>query len=105
MTIDGFKQSLRTGDQPVGLTDALHALWHDARGEWDEAHAIAQADSGRECSRVHAYLHRREGDESNARYWYARAQYPPVTSSLEEEWESLVHEFLATTFDDKSEMP
>jgi len=39
---------------------------------------------------VHAYLHRKEGDESNAAYWYRRAgeQYRRV--KLEEEWRALV---------------
>jgi hypothetical protein len=45
---------------------------------------------------VHAYLHRKEGDASNAGYWYRRARKPPVQSSLEQEWleiaESLLRE-------------
>lgn len=40
--------------------------------------------------RVHAYLHRKEGDPSNAAYWYRRAGIGPFTGSLAEEWETLV---------------
>ncbi len=41
---------------------------------------------------MHAYLHRKEGDLSNARYWYARAGRPVAGGTLEAEWEALVHE-------------
>jgi hypothetical protein len=39
---------------------------------------------------VHAYLHRKEGDESNARYWYARANTLISNQTLSEEWAALV---------------
>lgn len=60
--------------------EALLALWCEARGDWERAHALAQA-AGEGMDRaqaragcwVHAYLHRVEGDEGNAGYWYARA--------------------------------
>lgn len=57
--------------------DAALALWCEARGDWDRAHALAQraGDAGRrEGDWVHAYLHRVEGDLGNAGYWYARAR-------------------------------
>ncbi len=61
--------------------EALLALWCEARGDWDRAHALAQhvGDHGaggeaRAGCWVHAYLHRVEGDEGNAGYWYARAR-------------------------------
>lgn len=56
--------------------DALWALWLEARGDWDGAHVAAQraGDAGDAAGDwVHAYLHRVEGDEGNAGYWYARA--------------------------------
>ena len=45
-------------------------LWHDAL---EESHAIAQAIITSSGSLWHAILHRREGDYSNAKYWYERA--------------------------------
>jgi hypothetical protein len=44
-------------------------LWHDFL---DEAHKIAQDDESAEGSWLHAIVHRREGDFSNSKYWYAR---------------------------------
>lgn len=43
-------------------------------GDWDGAHAIAQADEEDAASCwLHAVLHRIEGDDWNSRYWYRRA--------------------------------
>jgi hypothetical protein len=75
----------------------LQALWHDAQGNWDEAHALAQKASSRDGDWVHAYLHRKEGDLGNAGYWYARARRPVPSGSLESEWSSLVDELMART--------
>jgi hypothetical protein len=44
---------------------------------------------------VHAYLHRVEGDLSNAGYWYRRAKRPVPEQSLEAEWQAIVSELLA----------
>jgi hypothetical protein len=51
----------------------LRALWLGLRGEWAAAHAIVQADDSADAAWVHAWLHRIEGDTSNAAYWYRRA--------------------------------
>jgi hypothetical protein len=44
-------------------------LWHDFI---DEAHKISQDIELPEGSWLHAIVHRREGDFSNSKYWYAR---------------------------------
>ena len=67
---------------PADAGPALAALWHEAHGDWARAHACAQADEGAAGSWVHAYLHRREGDTANARYWYARAGQPPPPANV-----------------------
>jgi len=54
----------------------LHALWLGLRGEWASAHEIVQSQGGPEAAWVHAWLHRIEGDEANAAYWYRRAGKP-----------------------------
>ena len=59
----------------------------EAAGDWDNAHRIAQGDSSRDGSWVHAYLHRLEGDLGNASYWYSSAGKAPPDMSLAEEWE------------------
>jgi len=71
----------------------LKALWLDASGKWKEAHAIIDPMSSRDASWVHAYLHRKEGDIWNADYWYRRADRIRPSTSLEEEWESIVRHF------------
>ena len=58
---------------PAEASSPLAALWHVAKGDWHKAHQIVQDDEGAEAAWVHAHLHRVEGDESNAGYWYARA--------------------------------
>jgi hypothetical protein len=44
---------------------------------------------------VHAYLHRLEKDDENARYWYRRAGVPVVTGGLEAEWTAIARDLLA----------
>jgi len=39
---------------------------------------------------VHAYLHRKEGDASNAEYWYRKAGRGFHRPKLGDEWEALV---------------
>ncbi len=87
MTPDELKK------QPTcdGLSLPLQALWLDASGEWHRAHEACQAADSREGDWVHAYLHRKEGDVSNARYWYMRAgrSAPPPTLPLDAEWAAI----------------
>jgi hypothetical protein len=80
---------------PPGLSGALLALWHDARGDWDRAHEAAQVDGSADGSWVHAYLHRKEGDPGNAAYWYSRARRPVSGDALEREWEAIAGELLS----------
>ena len=56
------------------FSGALRALWFAGRGEWEQAHEIAQAEDNRDGAWVHAYLHRVEGDTNNANYWYRARQ-------------------------------
>lgn len=81
---------------PDGLTTLLRALWYDGKDDWETAHNIAQDIHSEDGSWIHAYLHRKEGDHSNASYWYRRAgrQVPRVT--LSEEWENIAEELLRT---------
>jgi hypothetical protein len=85
MTLDEFRQSLCGEQPPSGLSLALVGLWWDAKGDWDRAHESAQQDEGPEGSWVHAYLHRKEGDLSNAGYWYRRARKPESRAPLDRE--------------------
>ena len=95
MTLEDFRKTLRDAAPPPGLSLALRALWFDGRGDWDHAHETAQSVDDVHGAWVHAYLHRKEGDATNAAYWYRRARQPVATESLQEEWERIVVALLA----------
>jgi len=94
MTLDEFRKSLNEPAPPVGLPQALAGLWWDATGDWKRAHESAQQDEGADGSWVHAYLHRKEGDQSNAAYWYNRAGKPVCREPLDAEWLNIVSALL-----------
>lgn len=51
-----------------------HAVELARAGEWQAAHALVQPDeTGELACWLHACLHKIEGDEANARYWYRRS--------------------------------
>ena len=93
MTFAEFRQTLTTASPPV-VAALLQSLWHDAKGNWAEAHRIAQDVSGADGAWVHAYLHRKEGDLSNARYWYRQAGKSPATDALDDEWARIASQLL-----------
>ena len=91
MTFEQFESSLNQRQPPEELSPYLTALWRDKRGDWDAAHEIVQDIDTKTAAHIHAYLHRREGDESNTRYWYRQAgETFPSGRTLDEEWRSLV---------------
>jgi hypothetical protein len=89
MTLEEFRATL-AADHPPGMRAPLLALWHDARGDWEKAHAIAQDIDDATGAWIHAYLHRKEGDSANAAYWYRRANKPVADDSLDAEWTRIV---------------
>lgn len=94
MDLAAFRSSLDAAEPPATISLALQTLWWDAKGDWNRAHECAQKDEGKTGSSVHAYLHRKEGDLSNARYWYNRAGRTPATGTLDAEWNGLAMELL-----------
>jgi hypothetical protein len=90
-----FKNSLSLEEPPDGLSVYEKSLWHSAKDEWEKAHNIVQDLNDKSSALVHAFLHRQEGDLSNAKYWYDRAGSHMPSISLDEEWEELVTKFLA----------
>jgi hypothetical protein len=95
MTLADFKFSLSQPEPPDGLSALLKALWYEGKNNWEQAHNIAQDVPSAEGSWVHAYLHRKEGDQGNAAYWYHRAGKPLPLVSHEKEWEQIVSALLA----------
>jgi hypothetical protein len=96
MTLDQFRASIGSGTLPA-VPPLLAALWHDARGDWERAHRLAQDVDTDDGSWVHAYLHRKEGDAGNARYWYRRAGKPEATGPLDDEWDRIAEVLLGHT--------
>lgn len=95
MSFDDLEHSIaRDPAPPAELSPGLQALWHDARGDWDRAHQAVQDDSSQDGAWVHAYLHRKEGDTGNARYWYARAGRTLPAAGLDAEWAEIARELL-----------
>lgn len=95
MTLEAFIGTIHVREVPELPEPSLLALWHERGGDWEMAHQIVQELETASASLVHAYLHRREGDESNARYWYSRAgRRFPAGLTLDDEWVSLVSELL-----------
>jgi hypothetical protein len=95
MTLDQLRATLTAAEPPAGLSPALQALWWQGKGNWERAHALAQAADDAAGAWVHAHLHRIEGDLSNAAYWYRRAGKPVATGPLEEEWAEIAQGMLA----------
>jgi hypothetical protein len=90
MTVEEFKRTLDQSMPPVGISPLLQALWLDAKGDWQGSHAIVQDIESKEAAWLHAYLHRKEGDEFNAGYWYNLAGKTFSKVSLEEEREEIL---------------
>lgn len=95
MILDELTQLMETQEKcPDSLPRALQALWYDKKGDWDTSHEIVQDASDADSAWVHAYLHRKEGDLSNARYWYRRSGKPEFQADLNQEWEQIVRDLL-----------
>lgn len=94
MNYTEFIESLTASGPPASANNYLRVLWYEKKGLWEQSHNIAQDIHNDIGSRLHAYLHRREGDKSNAGYWYNQAGLAFPTATMDEEWESMVYEFL-----------
>ena len=90
MNLENFKSSLSETHPPQNVSVLLQALWQDAKGDWRAAHDSVDELEEPKAYWVHAYLHRKEGDVSNANYWYRRANKNMPDYSLQKEWEEIV---------------
>ena len=95
MTADEFRASLEQDSPPAALPGPLSALWWDAKGDWARAHRLVDELETFEGMAVHAYLHRKEGAEWNAEYWYRRAGKRYHRPELDDEWQALVDGLVA----------
>lgn len=89
MELTEFQNSLAKTSPPPGLAPEVEALWWAAKGDWARAHGLVNDLETSEAMAVHAYLHRKEGEEWNANYWYRRAGEQYRRATLEDEWAAL----------------
>ena len=92
MTVEEFvRQNAR---QIKNYSLALQALWHDYQDNWHQSHSLIDSARDKDSAWVHAYLHRKEGDLGNARYWYRRSGKPESKLSLSQERQQLTQTLL-----------
>jgi len=90
ISLEEFKSSLSRVEPPEDFSEQEKALWFAAKGNWDKAHLIVQDLNDQLSYNIHAFLHRQEGDHSNAGYWYQKAGVKMPDISLDREWEEIV---------------
>jgi hypothetical protein len=95
MDFAAFQSSTHEDAPPAGISAPLEALWWDAKGNWLHAHALVDKLETQQGMAVHAYLHRKEGEQSNADYWYRLAGKTYHRHELVDEWRALVEGLLA----------
>jgi len=94
MNVEDFKRSISAAGPPEGLAPTVEALWWDAKGDWARAHGLVDELETPDGMAVHAYLHRKEGADGNANYWYERAGRRFHRPALQEEWQALAEGLL-----------
>jgi hypothetical protein len=96
MTPAQFHASLTDNTPPPELPAPLQALWWDAKSDWSQAHNLVDDLETHDAMAVHAYLHRKEGEDWNADYWYRRSTKAHHRPTLKAEWTALVESLLET---------
>jgi hypothetical protein len=96
MDRSSFHATLTQDTSPASLSAPLQALWWDAKGDWSRAHQLVDELETPDGMAVHAYLHRKEGEEWNANYWYRLAGRGYYREHLSDEWAALVDGLLST---------
>jgi len=85
-----FVRTTTRNSVPDDWPETLQALWWNIKGNWQKAHAIADAIDSKEGCQIHAFLHRLEGDNFNADYWYRRAHLDFPEIDLNDEQKAII---------------
>ena len=67
------------------------SLWYIKKNNWKKAHNIIQELSSKVSFWIHAHLHRIEGDNSNANYWYGRCFKNTSHLSINDEYDEILN--------------
>ena len=94
MNYETFLRSLEATLPSSTWSFGLQSIWWDAKGNWEKAHDIADNMDTVMGYWLHAYLHRKEGDDFNAAYWYRKAEKSFPQCTLEEEQENIIESLL-----------
>ena len=97
MTVEEFIR--QNAQQIKSYPLALQALWHDYQNNWHQSHSLIDSARDKDSAWVHAYLHRKEGDIGNARYWYRRSGKPESRLSLSQERQEIARVLIQETTD------
>ncbi len=90
-----FDQSLiKDAAPPESAPLPIAALWWLCNQNWHKAHDLIDTAPGTDVAWIHALLHRMEGDQGNANYWYARAGRQAEGLTIGRELESILGYFL-----------
>ncbi|TXF90935.1 hypothetical protein FUA23_03805 [Neolewinella aurantiaca] len=89
-----FEASLTADHPPEGVSVEIAALWWLCNHNWQKGHDLIDRAPGQDAAWVHALMHRMEGDQANARYWYSRAGREVGTSTIGQEVEDLLDYFM-----------
>ena len=95
LTYTEFKSRLSDNNAPAAWPQELRAMWYDFNNDWHEAHEIAQDLHSTHAKRIHGYLHWKEGDLWNARYWYRQAGTEFPGGDLKQEARAIVQAILS----------
>lgn len=91
MSLIEFQAAIDQNLVPAEFTDLEKTLWFAKKNNWEEAHRICVAyENEPKFDRIHAFLHRQEGDKFNAKWWYNKLKINIPTVSLEEELEEII---------------
>jgi hypothetical protein len=67
----------------------LKALETEKNGDWNKSHEMVQDLQHAYAYWIHAYLHRKEPDLTNASYWYSRAKKTMPDYGYDREWKEI----------------
>ncbi len=90
MTIIQWQDSLKQQNPPKELNNIQKSLWYISKGNWDKAHSIVQFIFSKNAAWVHAFIHRVEGDNANANFWYRNAGKEFPNTDQKQEYNQLV---------------